>query len=173
MASGKTTFGSALARHLNVPFIDLDNYIEEREKMTVSEIFRTKGESGFREIEKETLHSLEEKDNIIIACGGGTPCFFDNMDYINSKGETVFLDASVPVLLRRLIEASSKRPIVAGKSPEEIEETIKQQLVLRNPYYTKAKIRWDGEKLESEEEINENIKDFLSAHPFVFSKSFF
>lgn len=95
MGSGKTTLGRGVESRAHVSFIDLDDYIEEREGMTVSEIFKARGETGFRKAERECLAELAAKDNLLVACGGGTPCFFDNMEVMNSSGTTVWLDASV------------------------------------------------------------------------------
>ena len=172
MASGKTTFGSALSKRLKRPFIDLDQYIEEKQGQTIAEIFAESGEEGFREIERRLLHEVAEKGDAIISCGGGTPCFFDNMDFINSKGNSVFLEADAERLLTRLIEGSASRPIVKGKKPMEIKDTIERQLALRMPYYNKAKIRWDGNLLETAEEIEKNVEAFIRHNPFVFSESF-
>ena len=98
MASGKTTLGKAFARACNLGFIDLDWYIEERMHMSVRDIFAERGEDGFRQLEKNMLHEVSEFENVVVACGGGTPCFFDNMDVMNSRGITVFLDAAQDVL---------------------------------------------------------------------------
>ena len=165
MASGKTTFGAALAKRLNLPFIDLDQYIETKYGSTVSEIFARRGEAGFREIETDTLKEVAQNKDAIISCGGGTPCFNENMDIINSTGISVFLDASIETLLSRLIVLNATRPLVAGKSPEEIEKIITQQLSRRLPFYTKAQIHWDSNHLDTEKEIQDNIDEFLQKYP--------
>lgn len=112
MGAGKTTLGKAFARKLNIPFIDLDWYIEERFHKTVQELFAERGENGFREIERNMLHEVGDFEDVLIAAGGGTPCFFDNMDYMNSVGDTVFLDVNPEVLFRRLKIAKAKRPLL-------------------------------------------------------------
>ena len=98
MGAGKTTLGHALANRLQLQFIDLDLYIEERYRKTISQIFAERGEEGFRLIEQRMLHEVAEFEDVVISTGGGTPCFFDNIDYMNRQGTTVFLD--VPVALR-------------------------------------------------------------------------
>ena len=92
MGAGKTTLGKAFARELNIPFIDLDWYIEERFHKSIRELFIERGEASFRELERTMLHEVAEFENVIISTGGGTPCFFDNMEYMNDNGQTVFLD---------------------------------------------------------------------------------
>lgn len=92
MGAGKTTLGKAFARKMNVPFVDLDWYIEERFHKTVGELFTERGETGFRELERNMLHEVAEFENVVISTGGGAPCFFDNMEFMNRVGKTVFLD---------------------------------------------------------------------------------
>ena len=89
MGAGKTTVGKALSQSLALPFYDLDWYIEERYRRTIPQIFAENGENGFREIEQKVLHEVAEFENVIISCGGGTPCFFDNMEYMNRQAQTV------------------------------------------------------------------------------------
>lgn len=86
MGAGKTTIGRALAKELDMLFYDLDWYIENRMRKTIRQIFDERGEEGFRTIEKSMLHEVAEFENVIISCGGGTPCFFDNMEYMNQQG---------------------------------------------------------------------------------------
>ena len=149
MASGKTT---------NLGFIDLDWYIEERMHMSVRDIFAERGEDGFRQLEKNILHEVSEFENVVVACGGGTPCFFDNMDVMNSRGITVFLDAAQDVLFRRLKQAAANRPLVAGKSDDELRQTISEGLERRMPFYSKAAIRLDGSRLESRKQIEDTVE---------------
>ncbi|MCH5233853.1 MAG: shikimate kinase [Muribaculaceae bacterium] len=169
MASGKTTFGKALAEKLGTRFIDLDQYIEENTSKTISQIFAENGEEGFREIEKEFLHkAVDSEQDVVLACGGGTPCFFDNMSFLNGQGVTVFLETSIPVLISRLIEENHKRPIMAGKSDEEIRQKVLSQLCDRLPHYLEAKMKWHGDDLNTLEEINENVESFVSSYPSIF-----
>lgn len=158
MGSGKTTLGKAYARAMQLQFIDLDWYIEERFHKTVQELFEERKEDGFREIERNMLHEVAEFEDVIIACGGGTPCFFDNMEYMNGKGETVFLDASPEVLFRRLKIAKSKRPLLMDKSDEELMDVIQNALRIRIPFYSQAKYVFNAESLEDRERISCSVQ---------------
>ena len=158
MGSGKTTLGNAYARAMQLQFIDLDWYIEERFHKTVQELFEERKEDGFREIERNMLHEVAEFEDVIIACGGGTPCFFDNMEYMNGKGETVFLDASPEVLFRRLKIAKSKRPLLMDKSDEELMDVIQNALRIRIPFYSQAKYVFNAESLEDREQISCSVQ---------------
>ena len=157
MGSGKTTLGRAFARKCGLGFIDLDWYIEERLHKTVSEIFAERGDEGFREIECKMLHEVGEYENVIIACGGGTPCFFDNMDYMNRTGQTVLLDASNEVLFRRLKIAKAKRPLLADKTDTELMDVILDGLQKRMPYYSKAQYKLGADHLESISQISDTM----------------
>lgn len=139
MGAGKTTVGKALAKTLGMPFYDLDWYIEGRMRKTVPQIFAERGEEGFRKIEQYMLHEVAEFEDVVVSCGGGTPCFFDNMDYMNTCGETVFLNASPEALKAHLLMGKTQRPLIQGKSPEELLDFIKDSLQKRLPYYQKAK----------------------------------
>lgn len=169
MAAGKTTFGKALAEKLNTTFIDLDQYIEEKSGSSISTLFATKGESAFREIENEMLKkAVEETPDAVIACGGGTPCYHDNMEFMNKTGLTIFIETSTPVLISRLQLQNAQRPIVAGKTNDEIRETVLTQLCDRLPYYMEAKLKWHGDDLENKQEIESNVENFVSSYPSVF-----
>jgi len=158
MGAGKTTLGKAFARAMGLTFVDLDWYIEERFHKTVSQIFSERGEAGFRELEKRMLHEAGEFENVVISVGGGTPCFFDNMDYMNVAGETVFLDVDVKVLFRRLKVAKQQRPLLADKTDEELTTFIVEALQNRLPFYTKAKYVFNGENLEDRHQIQQSVE---------------
>lgn len=169
MASGKTTFGKALAKRLGVTFIDLDNYIEEKKEKTITEIFSERGEAGFRELEKDMLAlAVKEEGDAVIACGGGTPCFHNNIEFLNKSGLTIFLETSIPVLISRLQMENASRPLVAGKSDDEIREKVLTQLCDRLPYYLEAKLKWHGDDLETQQQIKENVESFITSYPSVF-----
>lgn len=161
MGAGKTTLGRALAKELKIEFIDLDNYIEERLCKSISQIFAEKGEEGFREIECRMLHEAGEFENVVISTGGGTPCFFDNIEYMNRQGATVFLDVPVERLFIRLSIARKKRPLIMGKSDEELRCFIAEQLAKRLPHYSKAKQRFTADRLEDIKQIEASVKEFL------------
>ena len=153
MGAGKTTVGKALAKDLQLQFYDLDWYIESRLRKTIPQIFAEKGEEGFREVERRLLHEVAEFEDVVISCGGGTPCFFDNMDYMNRQGDVVYLEASVDVLVKHLKMGKTERPLLKGKSPEELENFIRQQLEKREPYYQKAVHTLDVSLMDNYEKI--------------------
>lgn len=161
MASGKTTFGRALARETGMNFIDLDFYIEQRFHSSVKELFAKKGENEFRRIEANLLREAGEFDDTVVSCGGGTPCYSDNMEYMNSRGVTVCLQAAEEVIARRIKQAGDKRPLMAGKSLEEIVEATRQHMKVRKPFYDRAQIIISGDELEDKRQISETVKSFL------------
>ena len=153
MGSGKTTVGHALSQELGLPFYDLDWYIETRMHCTVKQIFDEKGEEGFRKIEHSLLHEVAEFENVIISCGGGTPCFFDNIDYINRQGETVYLKCTTDVLYKHLKMGKTVRPLLLNKTPDEVKTFIESQLKQREPFYAKAKHVVDVSWRDNKEKI--------------------
>ena len=138
MCAGKTTIGRELAKELGCSFYDLDWYIEERFHAKISQIFAEQGEEKFRDLERRMLHEAAEFENIVLSCGGGTPCFFDNMEYMNSVAETVYLKATPDTLLQHIGISRGHRPLLDGKSPEELRSYVCEQLTLREPFYSQA-----------------------------------
>lgn len=157
MGAGKTTVGKALAKELGVMFYDLDWYIETRMHKTVKQIFDESGEEGFRQIEHNMLHEVAEFENIVLSCGGGTPCFFDNMDYMNQLGETVYLKASPETLYAHLKMGKGVRPLLLNKTPEEVKDFICEQLQKRELFYGKAKHIFDVNVMDNFDKINETV----------------
>ncbi len=153
MGAGKTTVGKELAKALGVPFYDLDWYIETRMRKTVKQIFDERGEEGFRKLEYNMLHEVAEFENIILSCGGGTPCFFDNIDYLNQQGDTVYLKAEPDVLYKHLQMGKGVRPLLLNKTPDEVQSFITEQLALREPFYAKAKHTIDVNLMDNFEKI--------------------
>lgn len=139
--SGKTTLGKQLAEVLEKDFIDLDEIIEKIEKRSINQIFEKEGESKFREIEHQALISaIAENQNFVMATGGGAACFFDNLDLMKVAGITVYLDISSNELLERLKPHIAHRPLLRGKSDEELLTDIKRRLENRRKHYEKADI---------------------------------
>ena len=161
MGAGKTTLGRALAKELGIQFIDLDSYIEKRLCKSVSQIFAENGEEGFRYIERRMLHEVGDFENVVISTGGGTPCFFDNIEYMNEHGTTVFLDVPVERLFIRLSIARKKRPLIMNKNDEELRSFIIEQLNKREPHYNKAKQKFIADQLEDVKQIEASVKNFL------------
>ncbi len=158
MGAGKTTVGRALAKELDIPFYDLDWYIESRMRKSVKQIFDERGEEGFRKIEHNMLHEVAEFENVVLSCGGGTPCFFDNMDYMNQQGETVYLKATPEVLYGHLKIGKSVRPLLLNKTPDEVQAFIREQLAYREAYYSKAKNTLDVNLLDNFEKIKISVR---------------
>lgn len=161
MACGKTTFGRALAKHTGAEFIDLDFYIEQRFRKSINEIFAEKGEEEFRRLEAAMLREVGEFENVIISCGGGTPCFHDNMDYMLSRGDVIWLQTSTERITKRLIINSSRRPLMRGKTPEEIRKAVEEGLKNRECHYSRANIHFSGENLEDKRQIYDTVAVFM------------
>ena len=158
MGAGKTTLGKAFARKLNLPFVDLDWYMEERFHKTVGELFVERGEAGFRELEKNMLHEVGAFEDVVISTGGGAPCFFDNMDFMNRNGKTVFLNVHPDVLFRRLRVAKQQRPILQGKQEDELKEFIIRALEKRTPFYSQAQYVFNADELEDRSQIEKSVE---------------
>lgn len=146
MAAGKSTYGKAVARKLGRPFIDLDAVIEQQEGKTVPEIFSQWGEPRFREIERQALLQVLAPDQPVplIACGGGTPCYQDNMRWLNEHGITVYLKQDPEILLGRLKQVQASRPMISDIPQEELGHRIRELLAEREPYYLQAQIILEG-----------------------------
>ena len=160
MASGKSTIGKKLAKKLNYDFIDLDDFIENKENLTVSDIFKSKGEIYFRK--QETLYLtqlLEEKSNIILSVGGGTPCYGANMELILNASHTksIYLKSSIPELVKKLNKKKATRPLIAHiETKEALTEFIGKHLFERIQFYSQAEIQINTDK-KSKKEIVEEI----------------
>lgn len=162
MGAGKTTIGKALAREMDLDFYDLDWYIEDRFRKKIPQIFAEKGEGGFRDMERNMLREVGEFEDVVISCGGGTPCFFDNVDYMNQQGDTIFLSATPEVLKEHLLMGKSQRPLIQGKSPEELIDYIHESLQTRLPFYTKARHILNIDVIHTREEIQGYVMDIIN-----------
>ena len=139
MASGKTTLGEKLAYLLKYQFIDLDKFIQEQEGRTINQIFEEDGEEYFRKLERVYLHRIIDFEDVVISSGGGTPCFFDNMDQMNEYGQTIYINLHPKALISRLLTSDDTRPLLAGKSENEMLDFVFQQLREREVFYKQAK----------------------------------
>jgi shikimate kinase len=140
MGSGKSFTGQQLATALHLPFVDLDERIEQTEKRSIAQVFESEGESYFRTLEAQLLRATLADDPAVISCGGGTPCFHQNMDWINANGLSIYLKASVPLLAKRLKKGQEHRPLIRGFNELELEAYIAERLAQRELYYSQAKI---------------------------------
>lgn len=139
MASGKTSLGSKLAKQLKLDFFDLDQQIESSVGMDIPQIFQQNGQKHFRTLEEKTLREISAKNqNFVMSCGGGSPCYSDNMQYMKSMGITVFLDVDQEILLGRLRKGKSQRPLVAGMDDIQIKEFIEQKYLERREFYLQS-----------------------------------
>lgn len=154
MGCGKSTIGKSLSSKLNLPFIDLDQMIENQENESIKSLFKRKGELYFRKAERKVLqHLIAQESPAIISLGGGTPCYFDNMkDLAQSQHYSVYLKASIPTLAARLKEEKSLRPMIAHLNDDQaLVEFIGKHLFERNTYYHQAKMTYAIDGLSVEE----------------------
>lgn len=156
MGSGKSTAGKKLAAMLGYSFIDLDSMIENKYKITIPDIFSRFDEAAFRRVEHETLKQTFGLQNHVIATGGGTPCFFNNMELINLNGYSIYLKMHPKSLYDRLIHSKKNRPLITGQPGEKVLDYIEEQLWKRNYFYNRAKHTVKGEGLRIDE-----LADFL------------
>jgi shikimate kinase len=152
MGSGKTHWGRLLAAKLKVPFLDLDTVIVEKEGNTISEIFSGKGEEYFRFLEKQTLEEITDTaDSFILSCGGGTPCFFNNIELMKKSGKVIWLNTSIDVLKGRLVRERMSRPLIREVSDDELKRYIIRKLSERKMYYQQADVMVNEESVTLEE----------------------
>lgn len=162
MGCGKSTIGRKVAALMGVNFIDLDKYIEERNFKSVPDIFAQEGEAAFRIKESLALREVAEFEDIVVGTGGGAPCFHDNMKLMNDSGITIYLAPDIDTLAFRLLKSKTERPLIAGKSREELLSFIQQALVKRAPYYEQSKIVIRGINDVQPEEVLKLIRDFAN-----------
>lgn len=158
MGCGKSHVGRLLAAKMGFQFVDADNVIENTEGAKIAQIFVAKGESYFRKIESEILRGFQKWDNMVVATGGGAPCFHNSMAWMNENGITVYLKASPELLLSRLKSEADHRPILGGRTDDDLLHFIEQKLEERNPFYTKATIT-----IEQESDGDHIVTDIINA----------
>jgi shikimate kinase len=141
MGSGKTHWGTLLAANLKLPFFDLDKVVTETEQKTITEIFSEKGEEYFRYAEKRVLEQLVDENPVfIISCGGGTPCFFNNIQFMKKKGTVVWLNTQVDILVNRLLKEKHTRPLLKNIADDELKPYILRKILGRKLYYEQADV---------------------------------
>lgn len=139
MGSGKTTIGKQLSEKLAIPFIDSDKAIEDKMNKSIFQLFEDLGENRFRTLESEFIRELSTTSSFILATGGGLPCFFDNILYLNELGITIYLKSSSEILTNRLLNDNNTRPLIKGKNKEELKDFIKFNLSERESIYEKSR----------------------------------
>ena len=150
MGCGKTTLGKKLATRLNYEFLDLDHILEARERMTIPEYFSKHGEEAFRKLESAILKETNYPKNAIVSTGGGLPCFFDNIQWMNAHGRTIYIKLAPKTLADRLEHEKHKRPVLNGRNQEELVVFIEEKLLERETYYNQATIVANGIGLTAE-----------------------
>ncbi len=152
--SGKTTVGKRLAKAMGYDFVDLDQYIEKRENCSINDIFRHQGEAYFRNAETEALKEISFLTNkTIVSLGGGTPCYNNNIDFLLQAGLCIYIKASDKLLLNRLENAKSQRPLFWGLTKQEIEKKLQQMIDARAPFYEKAHLTTEAVNFQEKELI--------------------
>ena len=150
MGAGKTTTGKRLARRLGLDCYDTDHLFEEKYCISTDDFFHKYDEPLYRKLEAQVLRSTEQYDNVVISTGGGTACFFDNIDWMNEHGITIFLKISPQTVIDRLSKSKVKRPLVMGKSIEELTDFVHKTYTERMPFYEKAQLVFKGENCDLE-----------------------
>lgn len=148
MGSGKSHVGKRLAQLLHWQFVDLDDYLEEQEGRTINNIFATDGADAFRQLEQEYLHTSTQWNNTVIATGGGAPCFFDNMQWMNRHGLTIYLQTPAQILAERLQYGTEHRPLLRGKTFWELKDFIEEKLAERTGFYEQAAVIYEVKEVK-------------------------
>ena len=159
MGSGKSYWTKKIAKWIKSAGYDLDHLIEMNEEKTISEIFAEDGEEQFRKMEAKILRWFKEKKKYVLATGGGTPCFQDNMAWMKKEGIVIWLDESVEVIVKRLIDEKAHRPLIADLNVEELTKFIQGKLIERHSFYSQANYR-----LSSDQITDAKLKQLISQH---------
>jgi shikimate kinase len=163
MGVGKSFLGRLLAESLSFPFVDLDADIVARSGSSIPAFFHMHGEYAFRQLEAACLRATTTQPHVVVATGGGTPCFADNMPWMNENGITVFLDATTNTLVERLLPALHERPLLNGLSEQELPSFIESKLAERLPFYrqTHFKLSVDEDGLAAVSQLTQYLRSFL------------
>ncbi len=146
MGSGKTHWGKQISEKLQIPFFDLDEQIISHEEKSITEIFSENGEEYFRLLEKDLLHIISEShENFVMACGGGTPCYYNNIDFMNKSGTSIWINTPIDTLFQRLIKEKETRPLIKNLTSEQLKRFIIKKFSDRKIYYEQADIIVDEE----------------------------
>ena len=151
MCSGKSSALKRLGKLLSWETYDLDRLFEEKYKISVQDFFHKYDETAFRKLESQLLKETVNYENAIIATGGGTPCFFDNMEWMNANGTTIFIKVTPMTAVHRLMNSKKKRPLIEGMNEQEVIDFVAKHYAVRMPFYEKAQITVKGENLDFKE----------------------
>jgi len=165
MGSGKSHVGKRLAELLNWQFIDLDDYLEAQEGRSINEIFGQHGEDHFRQLEQQYLRAMRDFPEVIVATGGGTPCFFDNLEWMNRHGLTIYLKTPPQILAERLQYGTEQRPLLRGKTFWELKDFIAKKLDERGRFYEGAAVVYEVSEIRQlvAEDLYKNL-DQITGH---------
>ena len=153
MGCGKTTWSKKLAAHLGYEFLDMDNLLQDKAGMTIAEYFTQHGEDAFRVLESTLLKETEYPENVVVSTGGGLPCFFDNLQWMNANGKTLYIKLDPKTLASRLENGKTERPLLRGKHGEELVAFIAEKLAEREGFYSQASHTVSGIDLSVEKMV--------------------
>jgi shikimate kinase len=160
MGSGKSHWGEALSKKLSIPFFDLDEKIEEHAGKSIPQIFSEKGEEHFRLLEKEVLYLLTEShETFVMATGGGTPCFYNNIDYLKKNGMVVWLNSSMDCLYQRLLKEKDKRPLISDISDNQLKSFIVKKFSNRKIFYQQADVIINDDDISLEKLLEKILQE--------------
>ncbi|MEE2700056.1 MAG: shikimate kinase [Bacteroidota bacterium] len=154
MGCGKSTIGKQIAKQMQLDFVDLDRYIAKKTALSINQIFDEKGENAFRKMEKECLAEICKMKNLVVATGGGTPCFSENMQILLEKGKSVYLRMETEDLLKRLAKQQNKRPLIKNKSEKELLDFTNTTLFEREYFYKQANFTVNAKNTSAKEIMN-------------------
>lgn len=155
MGCGKTHWGKKISQKLNIPFFDLDEKIIEHEGRSIPEIFEKDGEEYFRLVEKDVLHMITEShETFVMATGGGTPCFYNSIDYLKKQGTVVWINCSTEILYKRLLEEREKRPLLTNIPDAELKSYVIKKYSSRKIFYQQASVILPEERLDLDAMVN-------------------